>query len=353
MDYSSLLKIGTGSIVVLSILGALLIGFIVYLCFVPMKNYFTALFSGAYIPTFKLISIKNRKLNVSEITQSYCLAKKSKLDITLAQIESLILSGGDVNEVIKALNLAKNSNKELSYELASAIELATHNVYEAVSNSIVSKVVEINDISGVTKDGIEVIVNANISVKVKLDNYVKGVGLEELKNSVTTWIMEKIVKEEDHSVILREPNFTLLKGLDLKLVSRKSIYELLDVNIASVKVGRDLNIEREIKAAEKEKIYASIEAERLKNNEEIKEIQQRSETERKKHDVLEAEAEVPRALSQAIKEGRFSVMDYYKLMNLQADTALRRAFLADKDDKDSDEGDDFEWALRQFLWLLA
>jgi len=44
-----------------------------------------------------------------------------------------------------------------------------------------------------------------------------------------------------------------------------------------------------------------------------------------KTNVLSAEAEVPKALAQAIQEGRFSIMDYYKLMNLQADTAMRRS----------------------------
>ena len=154
--------------------------------------------------------------------------------------------------------------------------------------------------------------------------------------------MENISKAKNSEVILAEPNQSLLSNLDLRVVSQKSMYDVLDVNIASLDIGRDLNAENEIKMAEKEKVYAQIEAERRKNSEEIKELQMRTKTEEMKSAVLQAEAEVPQAISQAIKEGRFSVMDYYKLMNLQADTALRRSIISDsKKNNNDDEGDMF------------
>lgn len=345
----SLLNFGTAEITLVSVFGAILIGIIVYLCFVPLKTYFTALFSGAYIPSFRLISLKNRKFDVKAIVESYVMAKKSGLKISLAQIESLSLSGGDVNEVLKALNLAKSSNVKLTLELASAIELSSHNVFEIVKESILSKVVEINEIKGVTQDNIEIIANVRISVKVNLNRYTTGLGLDDLKGNVSAWIMENITKSNNHKSILKEPNIALLSNLDLRVVTQKSMFDVLDINISSVSVGRDLNLEREIKAAEKEKIYAQIEAERMKNAEEIKELKMKTKTEETKSNLLNAEAEVPLAISQAIKEGRFSVMDYYKLMNLQADTALRRAFVSEgkkapsfpRNDFDDDEGDDF------------
>ena len=139
MSYLSLLNFGTTEIVFVSIFGAILLGLIIYLCFVPMKNWFTALFSGAYIPTFKLISLKNRKVDIKAVVSAYVLAKKSKLKISLNEIESLHLSEGNVMEVIKALNLAKNSNVKLDFALASTIELASHNVYSIVQDSILSK----------------------------------------------------------------------------------------------------------------------------------------------------------------------------------------------------------------------
>lgn len=342
MSLSTLLKFGTTDIVLVSVFGAILLGIIIYLCFVPMKNYFTALFSGAYIPSFRLISIKNRKLIVPSIVNSYIMAKKSKLNIALRDIESLSLSGGDVVEVIKALNLAKNSGLKLSFELASAIELANHNVMQAVSESINSKVVTIDGIKAFAQNDIEIEATIRLSVKLVLDKYINGLGLSDLKGTISAWILENISKTKDHRDILREPNRSLLSNLDLRVVTQKSMYNVLDINVANVEIGRDLNAERELKSAEKEKVYASIEAERRKNAEEIKELRMRTKTEEMKSAVLEAEADVPRAISQAIKEGRFSVMDYYKLMNLQADTAMRRAIINSKgDDDDNDEGDFF------------
>lgn len=345
---NSLLNFGTSEIVLVSIFGAILIGLIIYLCFVPMKSFVTALFSGAYIPTFRLIAIKNRKYDVASVVKSYIFAKKSKLDISLNDIEKMITAGGDINNIIKALNFAKSANINLDYNLASTIELSSHDVFSAVQDSIMSKVEAIEGITGITQDNVEIIATAKISVRLNLNNYVDGTGIEDLKGTVGAWIMENISKQTSYKALIKEPNVILLKNLDLKFISKKSMYEILDINISNINIGRDLNLERELKGAEKEKIYAQIEAERIRNAEEIKEIKMKAKTEEMKAAVLQAEAEVPLALSEAIKEGRFSVMDYYKLMNLQADTALRRAFINDNKkssndlfDDDDDEGDDF------------
>lgn len=342
MAYTSLLNFGTAEIALVSVFGAILLGFIVYLCFVPMKNYFTAIFSGAYIPTFRLISIKNRKLDVASVVNAYIMAKKSKVQVGLKDIEALILSGGDPVNVISAMNMAKHANSNLDFAVASAIELSTHNVVDIVSQSINSKVVEIADIAAFAQDDIELKVKTRMSVKINLTKYKDGLGIEDLKGTINSWILENIAKAKSYKDILREPNKSLLSNLDFRVVTQKSMYNIIDINISAVEVGRDLNIEREVKSAEKERIFAQIEAERRKNAEEIKEIRQRTKTEEMKSAVLEAEADVPKALSEAIKEGRFNVMDYYKLMNLQADTALRRAIINEKpEEPDDNEGDFF------------
>lgn len=342
MSYQSLLNFGTAEIVLVSVFGAIFLGLVIYLCFVPMKNYFTALFSGAYIPTFRLISIKNRKLDVAHVVNSYIMEKKSKLNISLKELESLILSGGDAMNTISAINMAKSAGLELDFALATAIELSSHNVLNIVADSVNSKVVEVRDIVAFAQDDIELNVTARMSVKVNLAKYKDGLGIDDLKGSINSWILENIARAKSYKDVLREPNKSLLRNIDFKAVTQKSMYNIIDINISAVEVGRDLNIEREIKSAEKEKIFAQIEAERRLNAEQIKEIKARTKTEEMKATVLEAEADVPRALSDAIKEGRFNVMDYYKLMNLQADTALRRAIVNDKGDApDNNEGDFF------------
>lgn len=341
----STLLFGATEIALVSVFGAILVALIVYLCFVPMKSWFTALFAGAYIPTFKLIDIKNNKLDVKSVVSAYILAKKAKLNIKLTEIENIILAGGNIVEIINAMKLAENAKLKLDLNLACAIDSTSKEVLSIVNQSINSRLITIEDIKGFTQDGIEIIATANVAIKVDLSRYVDGLGEEELKSTISAWIMEYICKSKDHKLILKEPNISLLSNLDLRVVTKNSMYKVLDINISEVKIGRNLNTEREIQAAEKEKIYAQIEAERMKNAEEIKELQMRTKTEQMKSNVLQAEAEVPRAISQAIKEGRFSVMDYYKLMNLQADTALRKAIIDENKnapyDDDDDDDEDF------------
>ena len=341
----STLLFGATEIALVSVFGAILVALIVYLCFVPMKSWFTALFAGAYIPTFKLIDIKNNKLDVKSVVSAYILAKKAKLNIKLTEIENIILAGGNIVEIINAMKLAENAKLKLDLNLACAIDSTSKEVLSIVNQSINSRLITIEDIKGFTQDGVEIIATANVAIKVDLPRYVDGLGEEELKSTISAWIMENICKSKDHKLILKEPNISLLSNLDLRVVTKNSMYKVLDINISEVKIGRNLNTEREIQAAEKEKIYAQIEAERMKNAEEIKELQMRTKTEQMKSNVLQAEAEVPRAISQAIKEGRFSVMDYYKLMNLQADTALRKAIIDENKnapyDDDDDDDEDF------------
>ena len=341
----STLLFGATEITLVSVFGAILVALIVYLCFVPMKSWFTALFAGAYIPTFKLIDIKNNKLDVKSVVSAYILAKKAKLNIKLTEIENIILAGGNIVEIINAIKLAENAKLKLDLNLACAIDSTSKEVLSIVNQSINSRLITIEDIKGFTQDGVEIIATANVAIKVDLSRYVDGLGEEELKSTISAWIMENICKSKDHKLILKEPNISLLSNLDLRVVTKNSMYKVLDINISEAQIGRNLNTEREIQAAEKEKIYAQIEAERMKNAEEIKELQMRTKTEQMKSNVLQAEAEVPRAISQAIKEGRFSVMDYYKLMNLQADTALRKAIIDENKnapyDDDDDDDEDF------------
>ena len=341
----STLLFGATEITLVSVFVAILVALIVYLCFVPMKSWFTALFAGAYIPTFKLIDIKNNKLDVKSVVSAYILAKKAKLNIKLTEIENIILAGGNIVEIINAMKLAENAKLKLDLNLACAIDSTSKEVLSIVNQSINSRLITIEDIKGFTQDGVEIIATANVAIKVDLSRYVDGLGEEELKSTISAWIMENICKSKDHKLIMKEPNISLLSNLDLRVVTKNSMYKVLDINISETKIGRNLNTEREIQAAEKEKIYAQIEAERMKNAEEIKELQMRTKTEQMKSNVLQAEAEVPRAISQAIKEGRFSVMDYYKLMNLQADTALRKAIIDENKnapyDDDDDDDEDF------------
>ena len=342
MTNLSLLLFGTTEIVLVSVFGAIILALTIYACFVPLKSWFTALFSGVYITSWRMISFKNKKLDIDKIIDALSISKKSKLGISLQDIVNIFISGGDGLEVIRAMKLATDAKIYLDLQLASAIELSSHRVVEIVNESINSQLIEVADIKAFTQDKIEIIASANVSIKLNLSKYLSGLGLDDLKSNIKAWILENIAKTNDHKIILKEPNQALLSNLDLRVITKNSMFNVIDINISSISLGRDLNAEKEMQAVEKEKIYAQIEAERRRNAEEIKELQMRTKTEEMKSSVLQAEAEVPMAISQAIKEGRFSVMDYYKLMNLQADTALRRSIINESKNKSTqDDGDDY------------
>lgn len=337
---SLLNALSTAQITLISVFGTIALLGIIYLCFVPLKTYFMVVFSGCYISSAQLIGLKSRKINVKEIALLYVSARKAKIKVTLKDIERASQSGVDIKAVIEAITLLDSANKPLDFEKAVAIEMATKNVVELAKDSLVSKALNIDDISATTKDGYEISTSVNFSVKADLEKFSSGLGLDDLKNAITACVIDKISSTENHEELLSKPNESLFENVDLKTIAQKSMFSLEDIKIGSISIIKDLNAEKEIKSAEKEKIYASIEAERMRNAEEIRLIQTKTKIENMKASVLEAEAEVPRALSEAIKEGRFSVMDYYKLMNLQADTALRRAIIGDNDEEDNDDSDD-------------
>jgi uncharacterized protein YqfA (UPF0365 family) len=41
--------------------------------------------------------------------------------------------------------------------------------------------------------------------------------------------------------------------------------------------------------------------------------------------LVEAQAEVPKALAEALRKGNLGVMDYYRLQNIQSDTRMRES----------------------------
>lgn len=324
MFYSHLAALGGGAIAGIVIGSLAFVVIIIALCLIPLKPYLTALFSGAFVPAFKLISLRFRKLNVMNIVESYVMAKKGKLNVSFNELEAHYLAGGSCKDCISALIKAGDAGVEINFKQAAAIDLATHDVLEAVNSIVNPRVHKISSIKGVAQDNFELDVSANISVKARLETLVGGLGLDTLESKVTKYIMTKISSLKDHKKATAY-NITediLKSGLDIK-----NGYQLISVDVVSINVSRDIGAELAFADLERVKAQAQIEAERQKNYVAMQAEQQKAKTQAMKTAVLEAEAEVPRAIAEAIRDGRFSVMDYYKLMNLQADTAMRRSLL--------------------------
>lgn len=330
MSYISLLNAFSGGYIALTVIGGIIvIAGIILFCLVPMKTWLTALFSGAFIHMYKLISLRLRKIKAMEVVKPYITAKKANLKVSLADIESLYLAKGDCERALSALIFAKSASIPVDFEFVKALELAGQNSVEVLESSVNPKVIEVEG-KGITQDSIELIVKAKATILVRLENFLGGLGEDTISGRIQKKLLSNLALAPSHKVILSAPHKlatdVLNSGCD-----EGCAYQLKSIEIVNVDVGRDIGAEMVAKSAQKELALAQVESERVKNNAIIREQQMKIKTQEMKSAVLSAEAEVPRAIAEAIKEGRFSVMDYYKLMNLQADTAMRRSMMNSDD----------------------
>lgn len=340
MNCLSLLNFGAVEIT-FTVLGVIaIIALVLLFVIVPMKEYFTALFAKAHISMAKLTSLKNCKIAPMSLVEAYILSKRSNVDLKVEEIESVLLASGNAKDMISAMKLAKEANIALPFSLASALEIKTKNSLEVVRQAVESFNETITDIKAVSKDNVELVIDCNLILKILIPKYLFGLSSSKIKAYVTEKIIKKVPTLSKNE-IMNNPEI-LLDGIDLAKAAENTAYSLQEVMIANISIGRNFQMDLEIKKAEKERVFAQMQADRMKTVEEMKELRSRTKTEETKASLLEAEAQVPIAISQAIKEGRFSVMDYYKLMNLQADTALRRSIMNSDDKKEEDDDTDFD-----------
>ncbi len=244
------------------------------------------------------------------------------MDVNANQLESHLLSGGHVDNVVDALIAAHRANLDLSFERAAAIDLAGRNVFEAVKMSVTPKIIETPWISAVAIDGIEVKVIAKVTVRANLARLVGGAGEETIIARVGEGIVTTVGSSQHHSSVLENPDSisrtVLGKGLD-----NGTAFEILSIDIADVDIGRNIGANLQIQQAEADKQIAQAKAEERRAAAVAKAEEMRAEVEKMKAKVIEAEAQVPMALAEALRSGNLGVMDYYKLQNVQADTAMK------------------------------
>lgn len=329
-----LASLSVGAIVGISVAaGVVLIAIIVLLIIVPMKLWFRALISGAHVSMHKLIGMKLRKVDVNVIVPQYITAKKAGVEITIDELETHYMAGGDIARVVKALVAAHSANIELSVNQAKAIDLAGRDVYQAVRTSVVPQIIETGFISAVAKDGIELNVKAKITVMSNMHLQISGANEETILARVGEGIVTTVGSMDNHKMILESPEMissTILeKGLD-----RGTAYEIVSVDIADIDVGENIGAKLEIERAEADKKIAQARAEEKKAMAIAAEQEMKAKVQEMKALVVRAEADVPRALADALRHGKISVDEYYNMQNIQADTSMRKS-ISDKNDATS------------------
>ena len=310
----------------------LLTALIIILTLVPFKLWFRAFVSSAYISMFKLIGMKLRKVDCQLITLNYITAKKAGLKITVDELETHVMAGGNVENVVKALVAAYSANIDLTSQKAKAIDLAGRDVYEAVKNTVVPKIIETPEISAVAKDGIELIVKAKVTVVSNMLMQISGAGEDTIIARVGEGIVTTVGSTDSHKMILESPELisstVLEKGLD-----RGTAYYISSLDIADIDVGRNIDAELNIAKAEAEKRIAQAKAEERKSMAIAAENEMKARVQEMRAEVIRAEAEVPKALAKALSSGKISVNDYYEMQNVQADTAMRNSLSRAEEEK--------------------
>ena len=290
--------------------------------FVPLGLWISALAAGVNVGIFTLIGMRLRRVSPSKIVLPLVKANKAGLSVNVNQLEAHYLAGGDVDRVVDALIAAERASIPLTFERAAAIDLAGRDVLEAVQMSVNPEVIETPTISAVAKNGIELKVRARVTVRANIDRLVGGAGEATIIARVGEGIVTTVGSSEEHTDVLENPDHisrtVLNKGLDAG-----SAFEILSIDIADVDVGRNIGAQLMTDQAEADKNIAQAKAEERRAMAVAKEQEMRAYTQEMQAKVVEAQAEVPQALSQALRDGHMGVMDYYNMNNIMADTEMR------------------------------
>ena len=313
------LLFGSGFLLVLIIAAVM-----VFLHFVPLGLWISALAANVSVGIFTLVGMRLRRVPPIKIVLPLIKATKAGMEVSVNKLEAHFLAGGNVDRVIDALIAAQRAEIPLSFERSAAIDLAGRDVLQAVQMSVNPQVIETPTVSAVAKNGIELKIKARVTVRANIDRLVGGAGEPTIIARVGEGIVTTVGSAERHTDVLANPDdiskTVLGKGLDAG-----TAFEILSIDIADVDVGRNIGAELLTDQAEADKRIAQAKAEERRAMAVAKEQEMRAYTQEMEAKVVEAQAQVPHALAAALREGRLGVMDYYNLNNIQADTEMRGA----------------------------
>ncbi|MFD2999720.1 flotillin-like protein FloA [Pontibacter toksunensis] len=309
---------------VLLIIAGVIVALMIFLYFVPISLWITALFSGVKVGLAELVFMRIRKVPPSLIVNSMINATKAGIDLTTTELETHYLAGGNVPTVIKALISADKANIPLSFKQATAIDLAGRNVFEAVTTSVNPKVINTPNVAAVAQDGIQLIAKARVTVRANINQLVGGAGEETILARVGEGIVTSIGSSTSHKSVLENPDIisklVLQKGLDAG-----TAYEILSIDIADIDVGENIGAKLQIDQAGADLKVAEAKAEERRAMAVAVEQEMRAKAQEARANVIQAEVEVPQAIAASFRSGNLGIMDYYRMQNIQSDTDMRNS----------------------------
>lgn len=298
---------------------------VIFFYYVPFFLWISARVSGVRISLIQLFLMRIRKVPANVIVRAMIEAHKAGLsEVNRDDLEAHYLAGGNVEKVVHALVSAAKANIDLGFKMATAIDLAGRDVFNAVQMSVNPKVIDTPPVTAVAKDGIQLIAKARVTVRANIRQLVGGAGEDTVLARVGEGIVSSIGSSESHKQVLENPDsiskLVLKKGLD-----SGTAFEILSIDIADIDIGKNIGATLQIDQAQADKNIAQAKAEERRAMAIALEQEMIAKAQEARAKVIEAEADVPKAMAEAFRNGNLGIMDYYRMKNMEADTTMREA----------------------------
>ncbi len=307
----------------LVIIAVAVVALAIFFYYCPFFLWISARVSGVKISLIQLVLMRIRKVPATVIVRALIEAHKAGLkDVTRDDLEAHYLAGGNVERVVHALVSASKANIDLGFKMATAIDLAGRDVFQAVQMSVNPKVIDTPPVTAVAKDGIQLIAKARVTVRANIRQLVGGAGEDTVLARVGEGIVSSIGSSVSHKQVLENPDsiskLVLKKGLD-----SGTAFEILSIDIADIDIGRNIGAALQIDQAQADKNIAQAKAEERRAMAIAREQEMKALAQEARAKVIEAECELPKAMAQAFLTGNLGIMDYYRMKNMEADTTMR------------------------------
>jgi uncharacterized protein YqfA (UPF0365 family) len=313
-----------GPFLIVFAVAAVIAVMVIFSVVIPIPLWIAAVFSGVKISLFSLVGMRLRRVPPQVILSAMIQSKKAGLNISSNDLEAHYLAGGDVFRVIYALVAADKANIPLTFQRGTAIDLAGRNVLEAVKMSVNPKVIQTPLVTGVAKNGIQLTAIARVTVRTNLDRLVGGAGEETILARVGEGIVTTIGSATDHKQVLEKPDL-ISKTVLAKSLDAGTAFEILSIDIADVDVGINIGAQLQTAQANADKDIAQAKAEERRAMAVALEQEMKAKITEMQAKLVDAEAEIPMAIAEALSAGRLGIMDYYKMKNIMADTDMRKS----------------------------
>jgi uncharacterized protein YqfA (UPF0365 family) len=308
------------------------LAFLVFLfVFLRYANlYVRSVLTHAGVGLFDMVAMSLRRVSPAQIVNARVSLVQARItDVDKRDLEAHYLAGGHVDKVVRALIAADRAGIKLDFRTASSIDLAGRDLLDAVRTSVTPKVIDCpnpasgkSEVAAVAKNGIQVLAKARVTVRTNIARLVGGAGEETIIARVGEGIVSTIGSKDSHKDVLENPDSisktVLARGLDAG-----TAFEIVSIDIADVDIGINIGARLQADQAEADKRVAQANAEKRRAMAVAAEQEFKAQVVENRAKVVLAEAEVPRAMADALRSGNIGAFDMYRLENLQADTRMR------------------------------